>query len=185
AHQFSFGGSFTQVNAWQQIASNDTMPSITFAAASGDPIISSVFNGQNMQGSSSTQQSDAQTLYSILTGRVSSISKQLTLDETTKQSAATPTIDRNRQREYGFFGQDTWRAARNLTLTLGARVEKQGRYENINGLYTRTSYQALWGVSGVGNLFKPGTLNGVTPTFTQISGDPYSIPVQFAPSAGA
>jgi hypothetical protein len=185
AHQFAFGGSFTQVNAWQQIASTDTMPSITFGAASGDPILSNVFNAANMPSSSTTNQTDAATLYSILTGRVSSISKQLTLDEKTHQYAATPTIDRNRQREYGFYGQDTWRASRNLTLNFGVRVEKQGQYENLNGLYTRTGYQALWGVSGVGNLFMPGTLNGVTPTFVPISGDPYSIPAQFAPSVGA
>ena len=184
AHQFSFGGEFTQINAWQQIASNDTMPSITFGAAAGDPIISNVFNAANMPGSSSTNQADAQSLYSILTGRVSSISKQLTLDEKTKQYAATPTIDRNRQREYGFYGQDTWRARRNVTLTLGLRIEKQGRYENINDLYSRVGYQALWGTSGVGNLFKPGSTGGVVPTYIPITGDPYSIPMQLAPSAG-
>ena len=92
-------------------------------------------------------------LYSILTGRVSSISKQLVLDEKTKQYSATPTVDRNRQREYGGYVQDTWRAARNLTINLGLRYEKQGQYENLNGLYSRVGYQSLWGLSGVGNLF--------------------------------
>ncbi|MCU1238557.1 MAG: hypothetical protein JWP63_6524, partial [Candidatus Solibacter sp.] len=156
SHLFSFGGEFTQINSWQQIASTDTMPTITFAAATGDPILSSVFTAGNIPLSSATNQSDAATLYSVLTGRVSSISKQLVLDEKTKQYSATPPIDRNRQREFGFFAQDTWRAARNLTINLGLRYEKQGQYENVNGLYSRVGYQSLWGLSGVGNLFQPG-----------------------------
>jgi hypothetical protein len=184
AHLFGFGGEFTQINAWQQIASTDTMPSITFGANTGDPILSNVFNAANLPNSSTTNQTDAATLYAILTGRVSSISKQLTLDEKTKQYSATPTIDRNRQREYGFFAQDSWRARKDLTVYAGLRIEKQGAYENVNGLYSRTGYDALWGVSGVGNLFKPGVLTGVVPTFIPQAGDPYNIPTKLAPSAG-
>ena len=60
--------------------------------------------------SSTTNQTDAATLYALLTGRVSSISKQLVLDEKTQQYAPSPTVDRNRQREYGVYVQDTWRA---------------------------------------------------------------------------
>ena len=93
-------------------------------------------------------------------------------------------MDRNRQREYGFYVQDTWRAARNLTVNLGLRYEKQGQYENLNGLYSRVGYQSLWGLSGVGNLFQPGTLTGVTPTFTQAQGNGYNTPAAWAPSVG-
>jgi hypothetical protein len=185
SHLFSFGGEFTQVNSWQQIASTDTMPTITFGAATGDPILSSVFTSGNLPLSSTTNQTDAATLYALLTGRVSSISKQLVLDEKTHQYSASPTVDRNRQREYGGYVQDTWRVARNLTLNLGLRYEKQGEYENLNGLYSRVGYQSLWGLSGVGNLFSPGTLTGVTPSFTQAQGNGYNTPAAWAPSAGA
>jgi hypothetical protein len=183
AHLISFGGEFTQVNSWQLIASTDTMPSITFGAATGDPILSTFVAG-NMPLSSTTNQSDAATLYSILTGRVSSISKQLVLDEKTHQYGAVPPIDRNMQREYGGYVQDTWRAARNLTINLGLRLEKQGAYQNINGLYSRVGYNALWGLSGVGNLFSPGTLTGVTPNFVQQQGNNYNTPAALAPSVG-
>jgi hypothetical protein len=183
AHLISFGGEFTQVNSWQQIASTDTMPAITFGAATGDPILNT-FAAANMPLSTTTNQADAASLYSILTGRVSSITKQLVLDETTKQYSPTPTIDRNRQREFGGYVQDTWRAARNLTITLGMRYEKQGTYENIDGLYSRVGYQSLWGLSGVGNLFSPGTLTGVTPSFIQAQGNGYNTPGAWAPSVG-
>jgi hypothetical protein len=182
-HLLSFGGEFTQVNSWQQIASTDTMPTITFGAATGDPALST-FVAANMPLSSTTNQTDAATLYSLLTGRVSAISKQLTLDEKTKQYSATPTIDRNRQREFGGYVQDTWRAARNLTINIGLRYEKQGQYENLNGLYSRVGYQSLWGLSGVGNLFQPGTLTGVTPSFVQAQGNGYNTPAAWAPSVG-
>lgn len=184
SHNLAFGGSFTQVNAWQQSLGTDSFPTVTMQAVNGDPILTSVFVAGNMQGSSATNQTDAATLYSILTGRVGSIGKQLVLDEKTKKYAATPQIDRNRQREYGFYAQDSWRAARNLTVSLGVRYEKQGTYENINGLYSRVGYESLWGVSGVGNLFKPGALTGVTPTFISSQGNGYSTPAKWAPSLG-
>ena len=183
AHLLSFGGEFTQVNSWQLIASTDTMPTITFNAVTGDPVLSTFVAG-NMPLSTATNQTDAATLYSILTGRVSAIGKQLVLDEKTHQYGANPPIDRNMQREYGGYVQDTWRAKRNLTINLGLRLEKQGAYENLNGLYSRVGYQALWGLSGVGNLFSPGTLTGVTPTFVQQQGSNYNTPPAWAPSVG-
>jgi hypothetical protein len=183
SHLISFGGEFTQVNSWQLIASTDTMPTITFGAATGDPILNT-FVGANMPLSTTTNQSDAATLYFLLTGRVSSIGKQLVLDEKTHQYGANPPIDRNMQREYGGYVQDTWRAMRNLTINLGLRFEKQGAYQNLNGLYSRVGYNALWGLSGVGNLFSPGTLTGVTPTFVQQQGNNYNTPPAWAPSVG-
>ncbi len=187
SHQFSFGGSFTQINAFQQIASTDAMPSITFGAATGDPIFTgsgAPFTTANFPGASSTQVNEARDLYTNLTGRVSSIARLLSLDEKTKQYAAIPKTDRNRMREYGLYIQDTWRAARNLTVSLGLRFEKQGAYENLNGLYSRVGLESLWGVSGVGNLFKPGVLTGKEPVFTSSNGNTYTTPSVWAPSIG-
>jgi hypothetical protein len=160
------------------------MPTITFGAATGDPILNQTFIAANMPQSSATNQTDAAALYSVLTGRVSAITKQLALDEKTKQYSAVAPVDRNRQREYGLFLQDSWRAARTLTVNVGLRYEKQGTYENLNGLYSRVGYDSLWGVSGVGQLFKPGTLLGTTPSFTSVQGTGYSTPAMWAPSVG-
>ena len=72
----------------------------------------------------------------------------------------------------------------NLTLTFGMRLEKQGAFENLSGIYTHVGIAGLYGVSGVGHLFQPGTLTGSVPTFNQVSGDAYKVPVQWAPSVG-
>ncbi|MBZ5583167.1 MAG: carboxypeptidase-like regulatory domain-containing protein [Acidobacteriia bacterium] len=190
SHQIAFGGTFTQVNSWQQIASTDTMPSISMGVVSGDPIITGSTNmftstaTGNFPSATSTNLSDAEALYAALTGRVSSISKQLVLDEKTKQYSPVAPIDRNQMREYSFYGQDTWRAKPNLTLSFGMRYEKEGAFQNLNGLYSRVGYDSLWGLSGIGNLFKPGVLTGKLPVYNSVQGDAYAIPAQWAPSIG-
>ena len=187
SHQFSFGGSFTQINAYQQVVSTSVMPRIAFGAATNDPITTGAgapFAVANFPGASSTQVSDAAAMYAALTGRVSSITRQLALDETTKQYGYVPTIDRNRMKEYSAFAQDTWRLRGNLTLTFGMRLEKQGAFENLSGIYTRVGLDGLYGVSGVGNLFQPGKLTGNVPVFSEVQGDAYSVPLQWAPSVG-
>ena len=187
SHQISAGGSFTQINSYQQVVSTSVMPSITFGIATGDPVntgSTNIFTGTNIAGASSTQLTDAAALYAALTGRVSTITRAVALDEKSKTYGNVPTIDRNRMREYGAFVSDTWRAKPGLTINLGLRWEKQGAFENLNGLYSRVGIDGLYGVSGVGNLFSPGTLTGSAPTFKQVDGNAYTVPAQWAPSVG-
>src|SRR5262249_5523981 len=83
SHQFAVGGTFTQVNSYQQVVSGAVMPSITFGLATNDPIntgSTNIFSATNFQGASTTQLSDAGALYAALTGPVSSIARSLTLD---------------------------------------------------------------------------------------------------------
>ena len=68
---------------------------------------------------------------------------------------------------------------------MGIRYEKQFAFQNVDDTYSAVSYQSIWGVSGVGNLFKPGTLTGVSPTYDQAhSASTYAIPGVPAPSIG-
>lgn len=187
SHQFSVGGSFTSINSWQQTVSTSVMPRITFGIATGDPIntgATGIFTGANFASASTTQLADAAALYAALTGRVSSITRGLAQDEKSHQYGQVPVIDRNRMLEYGGYVQDTWRAKSNLTITMGLRFEKQGAFENLNGTYSRVGLEGLYGVSGVGNLFRPGVLTGTAPTFKQVTGDAYTVPIRWAPSVG-
>ncbi len=188
AHQFSFGGTYTQVNTWQQSTGTETIPGITFAMATGDPATTganSWINSTNLPGVSSTDLSSAGALYALLTGRVSSITSQVVQNETTHNYGHNTAIDRNRMKEYGGFAQDTWRVSSNLTLTLGARLEYQAAFENLNGTYSYVGLDGIYGLSGIGNMFRPGTLTGTAPTFKAITGhNAYSPSPQILPSIG-
>ena len=54
----------------------------------------------------------------------------------------------------------------NFTLTAGIRYEKQFPFENLNNTYTRVGIEGIWGISGVGNLFRPGYTPGKVPQYT-------------------
>ena len=48
-------------------------------------------------------------------------------------------------------------------------MEKQNLRLRIPTASTPTlSYQSLWGISGVGNLYQPGVSGGVAPTYTRV-----------------
>ena len=187
-HQVSFGGNWDQINLWQQIEGSALFPGIAFGIASGDPIFTgstSIFTAANFPGASSSQLTSAANLYADVTGRVSSITQSLALNEATKTYGAAGTIDRDRLREFGLFVTDQWRARRNLTVNVGLRVEKELAFVNQDNLYTSVSYAGIWGLSGVGNLFKPGTLTGSVPVYNQINGAaPYKPGAVWAPSVG-
>ncbi len=189
SHQFSFGGNWDQVNAFQSISFTSVMPQIAMGIVNGDPIITgatNMFSAANFPGATQTQLTQAENLYANLTGRVSSISSAVAQVSQGNYQFGAPPVDRDQIREFGFFGTDTWRVLPNLTINLGLRYEKQGQFENTNNLYNSVGGIAgIYGISGVGNLFKPGVLDGVNPTLEPVqSGPGYSIPGIFAPSVG-
>ncbi|MDQ3009709.1 MAG: carboxypeptidase-like regulatory domain-containing protein, partial [Acidobacteriota bacterium] len=168
SHNLSFGGQFTQLNL--TLHSRPLLaPGITFGVNANDPA-ASMFNAANsaanFPGSSDADRVRAQNIYAVLTGRVTAITASALLsEETGKYEYLGESINRGRQREYSIFGQDAWRARPNLTLNFGLRWVVQGPYTALNDGYTTVSVDDLFGVSGPGNLFKPGTLTGRVPQF--------------------
>ncbi len=189
SHQLSFGGNFDQINVFQSVAFTSVMPQIAFGAANGDPIITgatNLFSAANFPGASQTQLTQAENLYSNLTGRVSSISSQVAEVSQGQYQFGAPPVDRDQVREFGFFVTDTWKVTPTLTLNIGLRAEKQGQFINTNNLYNSVGGIAgIYGVSGVGNLFAPGVLTGQNPTLVPANQSPgYDLPVVWAPSIG-
>jgi hypothetical protein len=188
SHLFNFGGSFTQVNSWQSAQGNQLVPSVSFSMAANDPAntgATSLFTTTNFPNSSTGNRSDAAAMYALLTGRISSIGRSVALDENSKKYAATPSVDRNRQREFALYIQDNWRFRPTLTFNLGLRWDVQLPFTNLNGTYSQVGLAGVWGLSGVGNLFKPGTLTGATPQFTAATDDAYKTYWKsFSPSVG-
>lgn len=186
-HTFNIGGSFTQVNLWQQSFPGGVVSSIGFGIDSNDPA-SRIFTAANFPGASASELATARGIYAVLVGRVTSVSGVAALDEKSGQYRFLgDRVERARQREMGLYVQDTWRYRPNLTLTMGLRWEVQFPFTALNNNYSFTTYQDLFGVSGPGNLFRPGVLQGRPTQFVQFKqGDkPYDTDYNnFAPSVG-
>ncbi len=164
-HTLSFGGSFTQINVW--LFSQTAAPEIDFGVNTSDPA-NALFTATNFPGAAAADLNRARGIYSVLTGRVISIAANAQLSEKNGQYVYLgERVQRGRQRELGFFAQDAWRARPNLTLNYGLRWELQLPFTPLNDSYTTTTIADLFGVSGAGNLFKPGTLTGRETQFVQ------------------
>jgi len=184
AHSFSFGGQLTQAGLW--INDQVAVPVISFGIANGDPA-AAMFNTTNFPGASANNLTTAQGYYALLTGRVTAITANAFLDEkTNKYKYLADEVRRARQRDFAFFGQDSWRARPNLTLTGGLRWELQMPFTVQNSVYSTSTVAGLYGVSGP-NLFKPGTLAGSPTQFTNLTKGSQLYDTQwtnFAPSVG-
>jgi hypothetical protein len=187
SHVLSFGVDLSQINLWYQTVGTSVIPTISFnGLATGDPIntgSTGIFTTTNFPGANTTNLSDARSLYATLTARVASITRSLALDGDTKKYANVPPTERDRMMEWGLFAQDSWKVNRDLTLNLGLRFERQGAFINRDGTYSAVSYQSLWGLSGPGNMFTPGTLSGIAPTIDPYT-TPYKTPNMWNPSIG-
>ncbi|MGA2262471.1 MAG: carboxypeptidase regulatory-like domain-containing protein [Acidobacteriota bacterium] len=194
-HSFSFGGSWTNIGGfvWQaQIVSP-----VTFGVNTAyDPaaILFNSTNGpKNFPGASGTQYGNAQSVYALLTGRVSQISGLAILSEATNQYTYNGAgIARGHMREMGWFAQDSWRIRPGFTFTYGVRWEVQFPFIPLNSAMTTNTLADLWGLSGPqtfgnGKLYTPGNPAGTAPTWKQfVAGTPAfnTSWTNFAPSLG-
>ncbi len=189
-HLVSFGGTFEQINLFQQSVGTATIPQVTFGVAANDPVATgttSMFTAANFPNINPTDLASAEQLYADLTGRVSAISQSANLNPATHQYGSTPATDNVRQREYGLYAQDSWKLLPGVNLTYGLRWEVQTPPTNPTGSYSEATPAAIWGVSGVGNLFQPGYMPGTPSQFLPTTGSttPYKTYYKgFEPSLG-
>ena len=185
-HAFNFGGSFTRLNLW--ITDATVVPSVNFGISSTLAGDATAFNAFSSLNATVGQQANAAAFYATLAGRMSSLGRYVGLSETdgkyTPQGFFT---SRAQQTEFGLYAQDTWRFKPNVTLTGGLRWEVQGPFQSLNDTLTQVGYAGLFGESGVGNVFKPGTLTGSPSTYTRFAAGSKTSETQygnFAPSVG-
>jgi hypothetical protein len=185
SHSLIFGGSFSQFDLWMD--NQQVVPELRFDVVQGDPA-ESLFVAANFPGASTTNITAARRMYAILTGRVSDIRGVARLDESTGEyvfdGAGRQTVQ---QRELSGWASDSWRMRSNLTLSYGLRYDMQFPFVAKNDSYSIGNYADVFGVSGAGNLFKPGTLTGTPPTFHQLQENERAYPMDWnnlAPSVG-
>jgi hypothetical protein len=169
-HTFSFGGEVTRVNLFSQSFTR-VVPAVAFGIdqQNDSAIFNALFTQGNFPGSSAGIRNTAAALYATLTGRTTQWSFTGISDEQGNYKINGDLIRRMHQTTYGFYVQDSWRLRPNLTLTMGLRNEALLPYVPENKSYSFATYDALFGVSGTDNLFKPGTLSGSPTRYNELS----------------
>lgn len=167
-HTFNFGGALSQYNLWSK-TTNSIVPVVTFGLNTTDPA-TRIFTRSAFTGLSSSDLAAAQNLYAVLTGRVTSIAANAYVNEETGNlKYIGDYVERVRQREFGLYAQDSYRFRPNITLNYGLRWEVQFPYQTLNSTYSQTTFPEIFGISGQGNLFRPGVQTGKVTQFTQFT----------------
>ena len=169
-----------------QVTFNDIVPS--------DPASTTMFTSANFPNASNPNLQAAQRLFNLLTGRISTIVGDARLDDSTGEYVYMGTGRQSgRLRETGIFVQDSWRLRPNLTINAGLRYDVQLPFYPLNSLYSVADINNICGRSGAAsdsscNLFQPGVMPGVSPTFAQYTEGTRAYNVDydnFSPTIGA
>jgi len=201
-HALNIGGSYSFVQVW--LKNGNLIPSIGFDLLQVDPAKAVMNLAANFPGSSSSNRGDAEDLYAVLVGSVSSIGANAAINpDTNKFEYLRATFQEGRLGDYAFWIQDAWRPRPDLTFNLGLRWQLQTPFQALNASYSSSTLEDAWGWSGLAptctnasavnptdcNLFKPGPLAGkaVTEYYAYEKGrEAYNMDWDnFAPSLGA
>ncbi|HKQ74879.1 MAG TPA: hypothetical protein VJ810_14390, partial [Blastocatellia bacterium] len=190
SHSLNFGFAFSRINFFQN--AQTVVRTVTFGVDGTDPAEAAIFSNSaflnaNLPGANATDIGRARGIYATLVGSVTQLSGFAALSEDGKYSFQGPQVQRGRLHEIGAFASDTWRVSQNLTLNYGVRWEIQKPIVARNGVFANAPIESLYGVSGVGNIFKPGVLTGKPVTYfkQEIDQAPYSTAYNnYAPSLG-
>ena len=184
-HNVTFGGTMLQADVW--LENQTQVPTVGFGLVSTEAA-TAMFNAANFPGASAADMAQAQNLYAILTGRLTSLTGDARINPS--GDAYVPlgrSRAQGRMREFDLYGADSWRATPTLTISAGFRYVLQNPFYPVNNSYTTTTEAGLYGISGEGNLFKPGTLTGAKTALVQYPAGTYAYNADrnnFGPSAG-
>lgn len=164
-HTLNFGGNYNLIKTFSDSVQN-VVGNVNFGIAEGDPA-EALFNTTNFPGASAADLATAAQLYATLTGRVTAIDRTAFLNDG-RYTIFGSQILKFRQPQFAFFAQDSWRFRPNVTLNFGVRWEPQQPVVSENENFGKVSFADLFGESGEGNLFRPGTLTGRTSQITPL-----------------
>jgi hypothetical protein len=151
-------------------------PFIHMGIDSNDPAATVFTNyfASNFPNASATDLAHAENMYATLAGRISGVDPGgagFPLDPKTKQystSVGAYFLD-ELQHGTGLFIQDAWRVKPHLTINAGLRWDFISPSKDLTVGYHSADNVGIWGPSGVGNIFNPGTLtsdpNGLNPQY--------------------
>jgi len=183
-HTIQYGASWyrEQDHYWNPPAGFSTY---SLGLAGGDPAINAFTTGVPSATSSPTLPyasqaglAEADQLYAVLTGRIASVTGESPYSiknqsyNTPGQTGEYPLDEISSA--YGFFGEDSWKITRSLTLNFGLRWDIYSPEKDLTGFYHSADPASIYGPSGVGNLFNPGSLKGTSDPTLAASPEPYN-----------
>ena len=193
-HSMTFGGDATEIRFHQFLKGGRLVQTANIGLSGVDPVNSANNFGNNLNVNfpgmgTGTNLTALQQLFGVLTGRITSYAGTISVDPSKQQYVpAAPNLQQAKQHEFGIYAADSWRMRPTLTLTYGLRWEYQGSpYDQLNESFSLVNgISDVFGVSGLNNLFKPGTLTGSIPSLQLNNGRSwYNTDMHdFAPSIG-
>src|SRR5215471_14001970 len=174
-HTVSFGFSFFREQD-HYYNSPAGFPFITMGIDSSDPAngVFTTYFQNNFPNYAPADLTHAQNMYATLVGRINSVNPGgagFPLDVKTRQystSVGGYFLD-ELQHGTGLFIQDAWRAKPHLTINAGLRWDFVSPSKDLTVGYHSADNVGIWGPSGVGNIFNPGSLtsdpNGLNPVY--------------------
>ena len=163
SHTFNFGGQYKRIKILRYPI-GPVVPQVFFGVDATDPA-NTMFNSNAFPGASATQFAEARALYATLIGRITGYFTNAILTEDGTYKENVRIAQENRQDTFGLWAQDSWKIRPNLALNYGLRWQPQGAYVMLSKNYTRlSSFDDIYGISGPGTIFRPGTLTGRIPT---------------------
>ena len=186
-HNLTFGGQYKRIKLRDSSIALTIVPIVFFGVDPSDPA-NSLFTTANFPGASTTQLNEARALYSVLTGRLWGVQSGAYLQADGTYGPLAMQETGFKQNVYGLYGQDSWRIRPNLTVSFGLRWQPQQSIQTVtNNLAATKTFGDLFGESGEGNIFMPGTLTGRTTEFEVVKAGYKPVATDwknFAPSIG-
>ena len=164
-HTVTFGFDFyrEQDHYWNP---PDGINNVTLGLNSADPAFADLDSYLTGIGVNSTDRGNAEALYADLVGRVTTVApigSGFPYSTKTKQYAtdAGSAYNLNElQKGWGLYAHDSFRITPHFTFNYGLRWDFTGDDHDLTSAYHGASPSAIYGPSGVGNLFQPGKLSG-------------------------
>lgn len=188
-HNMSFGVDTTYNHADGMNNFNSTQAGTIALGLDSSAPSAAMFTGTSLPNIGQSDLGNAEQLYGSLLGFITSYSASVAINPKTQQyQTGINQMTALRQFEMGVFAADSWRIRPSVTVNYGLRWEYSGPPWDANNDFYQVAggYNGLFGLSGVGNLFRPGTLTGGATSYINDAGHSwYNRDLHdFAPSIG-
>ncbi len=171
-HTLTLGGTALHTSFWESSFGSAGVLNYNFGVVASDPAASVLQNALPAINTGNSDLANAQNLYALLTGRLTSVTTTTNVDEKTHQYNQFASVtQRFAFTTWALYAQDSFRIKPNFTINYGLRWQFDGAIHSTNGIDSAPAGANFYGPSN--GPFQPGVLSGNNnPAFVQVS-NPY------------